>query len=1266
MIDFPSLEQHHDKRRSPRRETRLRAYILVESESFAVSIENYSVNGLYVSFDRERPSPDRLTTWVGMSGRIDPAQSAVSALSAELDSVNSIEPLEARIVHAEPVGLGLQVPPLPPGWLALLERTAAGTGDETASEPMSAHREYEPLLQRCISVYSAFLRTFTRDVLTRSATRLGAVEGSDARAASDARFDQARAALTTQGSQVVERVVAEAASRTLAAPEVGESRDKSPAVNELRLMHADELEEFLLLSAVIKRIEEHVGVALDQFEMRYTRLVGAATNAKQDPFAPEKTLRSLQRALSQLNLSPQSARVVYAEIEAVASARYPDLLRDLNLVLAAVEAGPRKVRARDGRRLPSQLLRDDALPDEATRTLIAGLREPLSPARESRVPRAVLEVIEALTSPAVGAHGTGDAATPDSPGLAPTGESATLAELLAVIDRLPTSAGGAFEQASTSEITALLRDGTAETGAPRHIGAEHEAVLDTTARLFSAASSDFVPRSDVESMIKRLERTLLKLSLRDGEFPSSPAHPARKVVNLIEQYNFAANDAGKLTDAKLRNNLDSLVTRICEQADRNPAVFSVVQHSLEDDLESLRRERRQRVDRIIEALESRDRVRVIRSQVDQALAGRLAGRRIPRVLIRLLDDVWRQHLVLTGLRHGTVSEDWNAALLLIERTLAVSAVDADDDDAVAIRAELNRELVATLADAVIDHTLREKLLRDLHALMVDARPELTADVIEAPRFEAAASVSATNPAITGLKLGEWWDMKVEQQWVPVQLVWKSVSTGYCGFINRSASNRLEMTSADFGRQLGAGTARPRESLDTPLLDRTEGALLTQAYSASIARTDRDGSSGSLNRKGFMKRLRELESTTAGGEHHVVGMLEFDQFRAIASTCGVDAVETLARTLNERIQKSLPRDCVHAVFREDSVAVLMPHLSRTAGARAMAQLLSKVADFHFMSGQHSFSIGVSVGVAGFGDGQCGADEVLRRVDAACLTAKAAGRNRLQEYEPSNAELRSEETLLAWAGRADALLASDALYLRAQMVMPMGADPSALPYYEILLGIESTWGSNAQPYDFILALERLGRSHEIDLWVLRNAFQWVSDNWTIMDSIAGLAINLSVPSLRHPDVMRFLRQELPRSNFPAHQIVFEITETAAIRDFEAAEQFITDIRRYGCGFSLDDFGSGFTSYAHLKRLSIDTMKIDGSYVKDVLTSPSDQAIVKSMTDIGHTLGMKVVAEWVESPQILEKLVEYGVDYAQGYAVHKPVRLSRLVAAPEAPAA
>jgi EAL domain-containing protein (putative c-di-GMP-specific phosphodiesterase class I) len=173
-----------------------------------------------------------------------------------------------------------------------------------------------------------------------------------------------------------------------------------------------------------------------------------------------------------------------------------------------------------------------------------------------------------------------------------------------------------------------------------------------------------------------------------------------------------------------------------------------------------------------------------------------------------------------------------------------------------------------------------------------------------------------------------------------------------------------------------------------------------------------------------------------------------------------------------------------------------------------------------------------------------------------------------------------------------------------------------------------------------------------------FEWIGANQASFASVGGFAINLSATSLSSPEVMRYLQKVLPDSDFPTDKITFEITETAAIEGYGAAQDFIREIRRYGCKFSLDDFGSGFTSYAHLKNLRTDTLKIDGSFVKDMLTNPGDFAMVKSMNDIGHSLGLRTVAEYVESPLILDALREIGVDYAQGYAIHKPCRLDELM--------
>ena len=1284
-MDLPSIGESKERRGATRHATRFAAYVLIGTDSFAVNVEDYSATGFLLTFERESPAPERLAGWVGMAVRVDASQGALAEVISRLDTTETIEApesIEGRVVHAVPIGLGVHVEHLPKAWITLLEHAAR----RPVIEARDGNREYDQLIQRCVSVYTSFSRKLASEVLARTVDKLGALEGSDPFTASRYEYEGARTALSESSARVIERFVSDSNKRVTTAPGDDDILDVPTVFGDLRLMQADELEDYLAVSAAIKRINERVAAALDQFELRYVRLVGIAVAAKKNPFGPAKTLRGFREASADITLSPQSARLLCAELEAVALAKFPPLLQDLNQMLSAVAPGVRarptatKKRLRSVGSIPEHMLADAAIPDKPTRELLSTLRGKYGGG--SHIPRRALGIIEALATAA-----KQEAASKEKfvPSLLPINHGdpndvATLPELLAAIDRLPMSAGGAFEQATSREVLAqMMRPGEDVDSAQRRLGATFIGVLDTSARLFQRASRDLVPQSDVELLIKRLERTLLKLALRDGEFPASPSHPARRVVNLIEQYNFAANDDGRLNDTKLRASLDGLVTRICEQADTDSGVFDVVQHSLEQDLEGLRRERRVRIDRINEALESRDRVRVARVQVDAALGRRLSERRMPRVVIRLLDEVWRQHSVLIGLRHGNESTAWRENLLLIERTIAVAAAGIDDPSTLPLRKELYRELSSVMMQVVSDQSLRGRLLTELEAMLVHADADLMADVINAPRFEEpddaiiAKEKSAAKDAEKGepsipmqSRVGDWWDMKIERKWVPVQLVWMSHLTGHCGFVNRSASNRMEITESDFQNQLTNGTARTRDSLDVALLDRTESGLLNEVYAETMQRADRDPVTGLLTRKGFQKRLTDLDARTDGGNNHIVALIECDQFRTISSSCGIEALESLTKTLGDRLLKRLPKDCAAAMFREDTFAILMPNYLRPAGLRTVSELVVSIADFRFMFEQHSFSIGVSAGFAAFGSGQCGAGEVLRRADAACLAAKALGRNRLQEYEPENAQLRDEEALLAWAGRADALLMSEDLFLRAQMVMPIGADAEELPSYEILLGIEPRSGQVSGPYAFVVAMERLSRSHELDLWVLRQSFDWITQNWMVMESIGGVSINLSAPSLRNPEVSRFLRQELSRSNFPAQKITFEITESAAIQSFDSAEHFIRDIHRYGCRFSLDDFGSGFTSYAHLKRLSTDTLKIDGSYVKDLLGNPSDLAIVKSMTDIAHTLGMKVVAEWVETPQILEKLIELGVDYAQGYAVHKPVRLVELVAARAAPTA
>lgn len=840
-------------------------------------------------------------------------------------------------------------------------------------------------------------------------------------------------------------------------------------------------------------------------------------------------------------------------------------------------------------------------------------------------------------------------------------QEADLEELLAAIDCLPLSSGPAFSEAGLHEVAAqFLEHGPNGPTPKRRISEVHQRVLHTAVQLFQQASREFTPNSLIETLVKRLERTLLKLSLRDGEFPSSPEHPARKVIDLIDQYSLATDDQGRFTDPKLARQLEDLVDRICTQADRDDRVFSVVQASLEQDLSGLRAERQQKVERVREALESRESVRTAREAADGALEQVLSERRIPRLLVRLIADCWRQHLVFMHLRHGGGSREWSASLRALQAALTLTQEDVDDASTFELREQVARYIESLLQEHPIEADERRTLLDQLDALLIRREVPLLSDRVQAPRFDSITNATKTDCEMRP-HVGEWWELQMEQRWVPVQLVWAAARSDYCGLVNRSANNRLELTYTELRKRLENGQARTRAPLDAPLLDRSEDILLADALSQALDVASRDERTGLMGRKAFHDRLVELEQKASAGSTLTLALFEFDQFRLVASTSGVDVLEALAEALARALVAAAPRDALIATFREDTFSMLLQDYSEEAARRTAEDILRAIGDYAFEHNQHAYRIGVCAGLGTFKAGELSGVEMLRRVDAACMAAKSGGRNTLRVYEPSAADLKQEEILLDWAGRIDSVLASEELHLRCQLVAPIAAATTLKPYYELLLGIEAIGGQRVSPFEFVTAMERLGRAHEIDLWVLREAFDWIRENRSVFNEVAGLAINLSASSLGRIEITEYIRDAFAHGSVSAQNVIFEITESAAIRNFDMAQAFIRELRRFGARVSLDDFGSGFTSYAHLKRLSADTLKIDGSYVKDLLTSDSDLAIVKSMTDIAHTLGMTVVAEWVETPEILARLLDLGVDYAQGYAVHRPVRLSRLLSAP-----
>jgi EAL domain-containing protein (putative c-di-GMP-specific phosphodiesterase class I) len=283
--------------------------------------------------------------------------------------------------------------------------------------------------------------------------------------------------------------------------------------------------------------------------------------------------------------------------------------------------------------------------------------------------------------------------------------------------------------------------------------------------------------------------------------------------------------------------------------------------------------------------------------------------------------------------------------------------------------------------------------------------------------------------------------------------------------------------------------------------------------------------------------------------------------------------------------------------------------------------------------------------------------MQYADEACYAAKDAGRNRVQEYELGDTVIRNRHGIMEWVTQLDKALNEDRLLLNCQRIAPADAESGAESHFEILLTMVDEMGDTMPPADFILAAETYQRMTAIDRWVIERVFRWMSEHRDELDHFGGFAINVSGHSVNDETFPDFVLEQFSRSQAPTSKVCFEITETAAIANLENAREFMNRMKIIGCRFSLDDFGTGLSSYSYLRNLPVDYVKIDGVFVKGIVDNPGDYAVVRSINEIGHYMGKQTIAEFVESDAVLERLKEIGVDFVQGYHIDKPTRLEQL---------
>ncbi|MCS3466851.1 diguanylate cyclase (GGDEF)-like protein/PAS domain S-box-containing protein [Pseudomonas sp. JUb42] len=428
------------------------------------------------------------------------------------------------------------------------------------------------------------------------------------------------------------------------------------------------------------------------------------------------------------------------------------------------------------------------------------------------------------------------------------------------------------------------------------------------------------------------------------------------------------------------------------------------------------------------------------------------------------------------------------------------------------------------------------------------------------------------------------------------------------------------------------------------------------YIANLSwQASHDALTGLANRREFEFRLeRALEYQLVEPGRHSLMFLDLDQFKLVNDTSGHAAGDELLRHICTVLQQCLSEGDTLARLGGDEFGVLLPNCSPQIAEKMAEVLRQSVQTLQFVWKGRPFVTTVSIGLVHGSPALATLEASLRAADMACYMAKEKGRNRVQVYHPDDSELSSRFGEMAWIQRLHMALEENRFILYAQAIAPLDDNPEhAGGHVEILLRLRDETGRIILPDSFIPAAERYGIMSSLDRWVVRSVFRVIAK--CLREGHAGpkatCAVNLSGASVGNDEFLEFLRQQFKTFGIPPHMICFEITETVAISNLGSAIRFINELKAMGCYFALDDFCAGMSTFSYLKHLPVDYLKIDGSFVKDMLDNPINRAMVEVINHIGHVMGKRTIAEFVETPQIEAALQEIGVDFAQGYLIEKP---------------
>ncbi|MGK0396502.1 MAG: diguanylate cyclase (GGDEF)-like protein [Candidatus Azotimanducaceae bacterium] len=1088
---------------------------------------------------------------------------------------------------------------------------------------------------------------------------------------------------------------------------------------KLSLVNTEEFEDWLAIANMISRSERSYEKYLQELRIRLGMLVDSWSHVEANPLGTAVFTHAFDDAIRKVDLSKEIRQKVYSGFEAKAiplfrklyvavaklledSQLFPDIDEDYITPMASRDRSPERGKAPEPEKKVEQTAaqkteQKDGTEDDADELAEDfDLREELEELRNEVRGRSrsqssgrasdgasqrrggrgrrnsdpgnggrkdIGQAISSLYSTVRGL------VSRDAPQSDYDGDFADFDDIRELLTKMEPAALGQRQRASERLSNA----------AGRPIAPEVMESLGVVENLVDSIETDNMLPGSVKDWVRQLELTLDKVATESDNFLSADEpHESLEVINQLARL-------GGAESGSVRRDVDSIVENITRNYDSDPRVFEDALQRLNPIVEKQSRAFTGNVQRTVKASEGQQTLANAQRAVVDELNSRLTGREIPEVLLRLLMPGWRNLMVNTHLRQGENSADWQRHVQALDQVVHHIDGTASPDGTPGYMApqELVEYIEQGLDSISFEPGQRIPLVNSLRNLLVDGGAGEPVNMVEVPKDSVAEVLGFTDvdkkeirrstildewaekpewdrwlDRASNLHVGDWLEFKGEEQ---VSIVaWCNEEATNFVFVNRRGVKTHDLMIEELAAKLAKNEAKVMEESDLPLTDRASHRMLQNMHNQLTHQASHDELTGLANRKEFERALeRSIQSFKRDQATHVVAILDLDQFKVINNAAGHDAGDEMLKRISRLLEEGLA-DSEHVLSRlgGNEFGIVINNCAKDSGISVIRQLSDLVKANRFEWGKDVFSLTASFGVVYIDDSAEDALSVMRSADSACEAAKEAGRDRIQLFEPGDTELEKRRDIMSFVSQIDNALKEDRFVLNCQKIQPIVEGGDDHSHYEILLTVLDENDEPLPPQDFIVAAETYNRMGAIDRWVIKNSFKWIASNILKLDHLGAFSINISGNSLTEDDFMEFVLEQFNETRLPTSKICFEITETSAIGSLDDVVEFMEKMKVIGVQFSLDDFGTGLSSYSYLRNLPVDYLKIDGVFVKDIKTNPSDYAVVKSINEIGHFMGKKTIAEFVEDDEVLEILREIGVDFAQGYGIGKKIPITELL--------